>query len=46
MGCDLALEINLVEQNGIERLFKEKDVPYVRFLPLTENTLRCATSSR
>ena len=37
MGCDLALEINLVEQAGIERLFKEKDVPYVRFLPLTKN---------
>jgi hypothetical protein len=35
MGCDLALEVNLVEQAGIERLFKEKDVPYVRFLPLT-----------
>jgi hypothetical protein len=38
MGCDLALEINLVEQAGIERLFKEKDVPFVRFLPLTKNT--------
>jgi hypothetical protein len=37
MGCDLALEINLVEQAGIERLFKEKDVPFVRFLPLTMN---------
>ena len=37
MGCDLALEVNLVEQAGIERLFKEKDVPYVRFLPLTRN---------
>jgi len=37
MGCDLALEFNLVEQAGIERLFKEKDVPFVRFLPLTKN---------
>jgi hypothetical protein len=37
MGCDLALEVNLVEQAGIERLFKEKDVPYVRFLPLTKS---------
>ncbi len=37
MGCDLALEINLVEQTGIERLFKAKDVPFVRFLPLTNN---------
>lgn len=37
MGCDLALEFNLVEQAGIERLFKEKDVPVVRYLPLTKN---------
>ena len=37
MGCDLALEINLVEKQGIERLFQEKDVPYVKFLPLTED---------
>jgi len=36
MGCDLALEINLVEKHGIERLFKEKDVPYVQFMPLTK----------
>jgi hypothetical protein len=34
MGCDLALEINLVEQAGIERLFKEKDVPIVSISPL------------
>jgi Putative Se/S carrier protein-like len=34
MGCDLALEINLVEQPGIERLFKEKDVPFVTINPL------------
>jgi hypothetical protein len=38
MGCDLALEVNLVEQAGIERLFKEKEVPFVQFLPLTKNT--------
>jgi len=38
MGCELALEVNLVEQAGIERLFKEKDVSYVRFLPLTGST--------
>jgi len=37
MGCDLALEINLVEEQGIERLFQEKDVPYVQFLPLTKD---------
>ena len=34
MGCDLSLEINLVEQPGIERLFKEKDVPFVSIMPL------------
>ena len=40
MGCDLALEINLVEQAGIERLFKEKNVPYVKILPLTRGVTR------
>ena len=33
-GCDLALEINLVEQMGIERLFRNKDVNYIEFTPL------------
>lgn len=33
-GCDLALEINLVEQTGIERVFGEKDVAYVDIVPL------------
>ncbi len=33
-GCDLAIEMNLVEQFGIERLFREKDVAYVEILPL------------
>ncbi|MCL1885734.1 MAG: DUF3343 domain-containing protein [Dehalococcoidia bacterium] len=36
MGCDLALEFNLVEQVGVERIFKEKDVPYQNFLPITK----------
>ncbi|MCL2149522.1 MAG: DUF3343 domain-containing protein [Dehalococcoidia bacterium] len=36
MGCDLALEINLVEEQGIERLFQEKEVPFVQVLPLTK----------
>jgi hypothetical protein len=40
MGCDLALEINLVEQHGIERLFKEKDIPYKQILPLTKGSTR------
>jgi hypothetical protein len=33
-GCDLAVEINIVEQMGIERLFHEKDVQYVEIVPL------------
>ncbi len=38
-GCDLALEINLVEQFGIERTFKEKDVLHVDIVPLgTKNS--------
>jgi len=32
-GCDLAVEINLVEQPGIERLLNEKDAPYVQVAP-------------
>ena len=37
-GCDLALEVNLVEQLGLERLFKEKDVEYVDITPLKLET--------
>lgn len=33
-GCDLAVEINLVEQMGIERLFKQKDVNYIEVVPI------------
>ncbi len=33
-GCDLAVEINLVEQMGIERLFEKKDILYLEILPL------------
>lgn len=33
-GCDLAVEINLVEQPGVERVLKEKDAPYVSVNPL------------
>jgi hypothetical protein len=33
-GCDLAVEINLVEQIGIERLFNKKDVDYIEVVPL------------
>jgi len=38
-GCDLAVEINLVEQPGIERLLREKDAPYVSVAPLKAGTL-------
>jgi len=34
LGCDLALEINLVEQLSVERLFSEKDVNYLKVTPL------------
>jgi hypothetical protein len=37
-GCDLAVEINLVEQPGIERLLREKDAPYVSVVPLNVGT--------
>ena len=37
-GCDLAVEINLVEQPGIERFLKEKDIPYVSVMPLKAGT--------
>ena len=38
MGCDLALEINLVERAGIERLLKEKDAAYIDIFPLMKGT--------
>jgi hypothetical protein len=37
-GCDLAVEINLVEQPGIERLLSEKDVAYISVDPLKIGT--------
>jgi len=37
-GCDLALEINLVEQPGIERLLIEKDMAYVSIDPIRVKT--------
>ena len=33
-GCDLAVEVNMVEKLGIERLFKRKDIEYVEMIPL------------
>jgi len=35
-GCDLAVEIHLTEQPGIERAFAEKDVAYLEIVPLRE----------
>ena len=37
-GCDLAVEINLVEQPGIERLLNQKEVAYVSIGPLKVGT--------
>jgi hypothetical protein len=37
-GCDLAVEINLVEQPGIVRLFEQKDVAYISIDPLKIDT--------
>jgi hypothetical protein len=39
IGCDLALEINLVERAGMERLLKEKDAYYVKIFPLTKGAI-------
>lgn len=36
MGCDLALEINLVEQPGIERTLKDKATPFLKIAPVKE----------
>jgi hypothetical protein len=37
-GCDLAVEINLVEQPGIERLLNDRDVDYISIDPLKVGT--------
>jgi len=37
-GCDLALEVNLVEQPGIERTLREKDAGYISIVPLKAGT--------
>lgn len=37
-GCDLAVEINLVEKLGIERLLGQSDVTYVEVTPLKIGT--------
>jgi hypothetical protein len=37
-GCDLAVEINLVEQPGIERLLRQGGVDYIEVRPLNIGT--------
>ena len=37
-GCDLAVEINLFEQPGIERVLREKDMAYVSIDPIRIKT--------
>jgi hypothetical protein len=37
-GCDLAVEINLVEQPGIERVLRGKDVAYISVDPVRIKT--------
>ena len=37
-GCDLAVEINLVEQPGIERVLEEKDIFYMSIDPIRIKT--------
>ena len=37
-GCDLSVEINLVEQPGIERVLNQRDVVYVSINPLKTGT--------
>jgi hypothetical protein len=33
-GCDLALEINLIEKTGVERMLHEKKLPFLEILPV------------
>jgi len=33
-GCDLALEINLVEKTGVERILRTKNLPFLEILPV------------
>ena len=37
-GCDLAVEVNLVEKPGIERLLNQEDIAYVSVTPLKVGT--------
>jgi hypothetical protein len=37
-GCDLALQINLVEQAGIDRLLRQKEAAFVEIVPVKKGT--------
>jgi hypothetical protein len=37
-GCDLAVEINFVQQPGIERVLREKDIAYISIDPVRIRT--------
>lgn len=37
-GCDLSVEVNLVERTGIERLFATRNLPFLEIAPLREKT--------
>jgi len=37
-GCDLGLEVNLVEQPGIERVLRQKDAAHIAVVPLKVGT--------
>ncbi len=37
-GCDLSVEINLVEQMGIKRLLDERNLAHMEIAPLSEKT--------
>ncbi|HNQ01338.1 MAG TPA: DUF3343 domain-containing protein, partial [Syntrophales bacterium] len=36
-GCDLALEVNLVEKPAVERALQERKVPFLDILPIRGN---------
>ena len=37
-GCDLALQINLVEQAGIDRVLKQQATPFIEIVPIQKGT--------
>ncbi len=37
-GCDLAVQINLVEQAGIDRLLRQQQTPFIEIVPVKKGT--------